>query len=244
MDAAFDVIRNVINTNVPDEWDEARKVIQKEYAETLVLDYDTAYKTRSGLKSGEYLTSVIGCIVNELQLAMTYGTYHNGFNLATYRENVSPLFYGDDGIISCSDVAFSKINYYTIKQYLESIGHIITPGNKDGIEAEEVKFENLVFLKRNFVYYNNIVLAPLDKRSIESPFVYTQIPDTDTTIWFNLVSQQLDEAALHGQQYYEEFVSKLKKCKDPSILAVISPLLSVPYNIHLQNYVTEKYAYN
>jgi hypothetical protein len=243
MDSAFDIIRYVISTNVPDVWDVARQVQQLEHAETMVLDYNTAYKTQTGLKSGEYLTSVIGCIVNELQLMMAFGTIFQDFNLQYYRDNVSVVYYGDDVVLSDSDEVFKKFNYLTIKQYLESIGHKITPGNKDGEEAPEISIDKLMFLKRRFVDLDHITIAPLECRSIESPFVYTQIPETDLVIWSNLVDQQLDEAMLNGKEYYETFVEKLAKCQNDHIRRRIATMLAIPYAVRLKDYISNKYSF-
>jgi len=236
--SAYDIIRNVINENNPDIWDEARKTQKIESLETLVLDYNTCYRTKRGLKSGEYLTSVIGCIVNDIQFAYVFAKMNNDeFDITEYRKHVTIVTYGDDVIASVSDEMKDKINYFSVKKVLEEIGHKITPGNKDGIETDFVKFEDLVFLKRNFVNYCNYVLAPLSKRSIESPFVYTQIPEEDHVIWFNLINQQLDEACLWGEEYYNEFVNKLKCCTNSDLLSFCATLLAMTYENRFKKYI-------
>lgn len=245
--AAFDIIRNVINNNVPDNWDIARKTQQLESLETVILDYDTCYRSKRGLKSGEYLTSVIGCIVNDIQFAYVFASMNdNKFDICEYRKNVTIVTYGDDVIASVSDEYKDKINYFTVKKVLESIGHKITPGNKDGIENEFVTFDQLIFLKRNFVDYNNCVLAPLSQRSIESPFVYTQIEPTELDIWYNLINQQLDEACLWGKEYYDNFREKLSADEleiNSQLKTRIAPLLADKYENrfkrYIQNYVSQ-----
>jgi len=242
MDGAFQIIRNVINNNVPDDWDKAREILQLESSETYVLDYNTCYKTKHGLKSGEYLTSVIGCIVNDIQFALAFAEiFDSSFDIVEYRKNVSLVTYGDDVIASVSDKIKEKFNYFTVKEQLEKIGHVITPGNKDGIESEFVSIDDLVFLKRNFVSHKCMTFAPLNKRSIESPFVYTQIPESDLEIWKNLMEQQLDEAMLWGKKYYDEVRNKLKKCRNNEITAYASTVLSETYENKLKKYEI-KYA--
>jgi len=242
MDGAYNIIRNVINTNVPDKWDKAREILQLESSETYVLDYNTCYKTKHGLKSGEYLTSVIGCIVNDIQFAYCFAQVFDGnFDIAEYRKNVSLVTYGDDVIASVSNEIEDKFNYFTVKEQLEKIGHVITPGNKDGVESKFVSIDDLVFLKRNFVDYKFMTIAPLSKRSIESPFVYTQIPESDVEIWKNLMEQQLDEAVLWGKDYYEEVRNKLRKCRNKNIISYASTILSETYENKLKKYEI-KYA--
>jgi len=86
-----------------------------------------------------------------------------------------------------------------------------------------------------------MTFAPLNKRSIESPFVYTQIPESDLEIWKNLMEQQLDEAMLWGKKYYDEVRNKLKKCRNNEITAYASTVLSETYENKLKKYEI-KYA--
>jgi hypothetical protein len=100
-----------------------------------------------------------------------------------------------------------------------------------------------MFLKRRFVDLDHITIAPLECRSIESPFVYTQIPETDLVIWSNLVDQQLDEAMLNGKEYYETFVEKLAKCQNDHIRRRIATMLAIPYAVRLKDYISNKYSF-
>ena len=66
MNAVFSIIINVIDNKTKDEWRNARHVLANESINTYVVDYDTIYRTERGNKSGEYLTTVVNCIANDI----------------------------------------------------------------------------------------------------------------------------------------------------------------------------------
>lgn len=225
METTFQIIREVIQNKCPDAWDNARKILQEEAIETYVIDYDTVYKTKRGNKSGEYLTTIINCIANDILSFYTWIKVTGIDDLETFRSNVSLITFGDDKCESVSDEFADKYNYFTSKDVMSSIGHEITPGNKDGIESKFCGIDKLQFLKRTFVEESGIILAPLSTRSIESPFVWTQILTSEVTIWKNLIEQSLYEASLHGEDYYNYFKNNLKKGSDSTLLSSVSSVL-------------------
>lgn len=117
----------------------------------------------------------------------------------------------------------------TAKAVLEKVGHKITPGSKDGIEQPFTQFENLQFLKRAFKLIDGKWVAPLLQRSIESPFVWTQILENEHEIWAELIKQTIDEALLHSKEYFDEICAKLRKCENASLLMRISHIISRDY---------------
>lgn len=241
MHGAFQIIRNVIQQRAPDQWDNARSILEEESIKTYVVDYDTVYKTERGNKSGEYLTTVINCICNDVLSFYTWIKTTSNSDLSIFRKNVSSVSFGDDKIESVSDEFADKYNYYTAKEVMHSIGHKITPGAKDGIERKFCSLEQAQFLKRGIVWWEDLMSAPLLKRSIESPFVWTQIENSEHEIWYNLVEQTLFEALLHGKIYYNEFREKLSKCNDLELRSAISALISVPYDVAKRKYLSRYY---
>jgi len=242
MRTVFNIIRRVIQSNSPDEWDEARRVLAEESIETFVVDYDTVYRTRRGNKSGEYLTTVVNCIANDVLSFYTWIKTTDNRSLNTFRTNVSTITFGDDKIESVSDEFADQYNYFTSKEVMESIGHLITPGAKDGIERKFCSLEQAQFLKRGFVNFEGMVVGPLLQRSIESPFVWTQIANSEFAIWKNLVEQQFFEAVLHGREYYDSFRNKISKCIDYDLRAELSSLTAVPYESALTSYRLRYYG--
>lgn len=217
--------RNVINGLVPDKWDKAREVEELDSIDTYVVDYATVYQTNRANKSGCYLTTVDNCIANDVYGLYAWVKATNIKSLTEYRQNVCTVAFGDDIVKSVSDKYKDTYNYLTYKKILEEVGHVITPGNKDGKEVATVSIDQLQFLKRGFDMIKGYWVAPLLKRSIEGPFVWTTIENSSYGEWKNLIQEQLYEAALHGKQYYNEFRDKLKKCTDPGLRSYIQILL-------------------
>jgi hypothetical protein len=244
MHAAFSIIRKVITARAPDDWDTARSILELESIKTYVVDYDTVYMTERGNKSGEYLTTVINCICNDILSYYTWIKTTGIDDLSEFRNNVSGVSFGDDKIESVSDEYAEKYNYFTAKEVMSSIGHIITPGAKDGVERKFCPIDQAQFLKRGIVEWENLTVAPLLQRSIESPFVWTQIDVAEHEIWYNLTEQTMFEALLHGKDYYDEFRAKLGKCNDENLRGALASLLSVNYEVAKRKYLSRYYQNN
>ncbi|UHK03147.1 MAG: RNA helicase [Sanya Nora-like virus] len=237
MRAAFNIIRRCVNENAEDEWDQARDVACDENIETYVVDYGTTYKTKRSMKSGSYLTTVVNCIVNFLYDLYTWFTKRPDSSITEFLQHNYTVKLGDDGDTSVDDEASEDMNYFTHKEVLTSFGQVITPGAKDGIERKFTPWSQLTFCKRSFKEEYGVVLAPLEQSSIESPFVWTNTEPHEYSIWCNLIEQQLDEALLHGKEYYDTFVSKLGKCNNEILLQKISPLLLETFDQRMLRYL-------
>jgi len=236
MQTVFNIIRRVIQVNAPDEWDVARSILAEESIETYVVDYDTVYKTKRGNKSGEFLTTIVNCIANDILSFYVWIKSTKNTDIQLFRENVSVISFGDDKIESVSDEFAQVYNYMCAKKVLEEVGHRITPGSKDGIEQPFTSFENLQFLKRSFKEMRGKWVAPLIKRSIESPFVWTQILESEHEIWVELIKQTLDEALLHSEDYFYNICSKLQRCDNESLKTKISHIIARDYNAAVDAY--------
>lgn len=236
---AYEIIIEVIQRNAPDVWAEARRVLADEAIRSYIVDYLTVYMTERGNKSGDYLTTIINCIVNWIHAFYVWVIVTGIDDWYIFTLNVEVCSFGDDIIMSVSDEFKHFFNYFTIKEVLSGIGHTITPGCKSEIESEFVPFEELQFLKRTFVKYENIYLPRLIKTSIESPFVRTRLLDTDLDIWYNLIHEQLYEASLWGEDYYNEFVNKLRKCNNKTLLRHISPMINRTYSNVFDEYIVK-----
>jgi len=234
---AFDIIRRVIQNRAPDGWDEARRILANESINSYMIDFDTVYVTDRGNKSGEYLTTVVNCICNDILSYYAWISITGVKDLGVFRDNVSLITFGDDKCESVSDLYADKYNYFSVKEVMKKIGHEITPGNKDGIERNFCGLDQMQFLKRTFVERDNMVVAPLLRRSIESPFVWTQTPNSDWVVWKNLIEASLFEAQLHGEEYYYEFLNKIKQCDDDVLLSQVSSILCCNFE-----QISSKYA--
>jgi len=236
MESVFNIMRRVIQNCAPDPWDNAREVLMRESIETYVVDYDTVYKTDRGNKSGEFLTTIVNCIANDILSFYAWIKTVKNTDIQEFRENVNIVSFGDDKIESVSDKYAPLYNYMTVKQALEEIGHRITPGSKDGVEQPFTDFENLQFLKRSFKILDGKIIAPLLIRSLEAPFTWTQILESEVEIWVELVKQQVDEALLISPEYYASFCGKIRQCNVPTLQLALAPIVS-------RNYEAAKAAY-
>nr|UHK03225.1 MAG: RNA-dependent RNA polymerase [Hangzhou nora-like virus 2] len=232
--------REVIQRVCPDGWDAARAVEELDAIDTYVVDYRTIYQTNRANKSGSYTTTIDNCLANDIYGLYAWVKSTGVKSLYEYRANVSSVSFGDDIIKSVSDEYANKYNYCTYRDILNETGHVITPGSKDGEEKPFTSFENLQFLKRGFKMERGMVLAPLLKRSIEGPFVWTDIRTDQITIWINLVQEQLIEAALWGEEYYDEFRNKLKSGNDRRLNEALINLLNTSWEVTFQKF-TERY---
>ena len=236
MQTVFNIITKVIQIVAPDDWDTARQMLAKESIETYVVDFDTVYKTKRGNKSGEFLTTIVNCIANDILSFYTWIKSTGIDSIDEFRKNVSIVSFGDDKIEGVSDTYKDQYNYLVSKKFLTAIGHKITPGSKDGKESAFMPIDQLQFIKRTFKELNGVIVAPLLERSLESPFVWTTVLDHEFDIWKNIISEKLFEAVLHGEEYYDSFRKKLSRCSNPDLLREIASMISVDYQSKIQDY--------
>jgi len=229
MQTVFNIINKTIMKVAPDEWDLGRQVLAQESIETYVVDYDTVYKTERGNKSGEFLTTIVNCIANDILSFYAWIKVTGESSIETFRNNVSLISFGDDKIESVSDEYKDQYNYMTVKEELTRIGHIITPGSKDGMEQPFTELENLQFIKRSFKELRGQIVAPLLKRSLEAPLTWTTVPETDLLLWEGIIKEKLYEAYLWGEEYYEEVRKKLMYSNSPELNKHLAAIVSVEY---------------
>lgn len=212
-----------------DAWSAAVDVCADELINSYMVDGQTVYKVERGNKSGSFLTTVINCIVNDFYVIYAWVKATNMKCLKTMRDNVVDIAFGDDLIISVSDDYREEFNFVSFKQIVEQLGHTITDGSKSKEVQKFTNFEDIWFLKRRFVKSNCFYIAPLLKRSIESPFVWTELLNSQVEIWHNLIEEQLLEASLHGEEYYIEFQNKIKFCSDTQLLRQLESIYCMSY---------------
>lgn len=230
--AVYHIINNTIQRLAPDDWHAARNIAMEEAIYTYMVDFDTCYQTTRGNKSGSYLTTITNCIANLIYSVYCWGVIMKplDYSLVEFFKYVCEVDYGDDKAMSISDKVIDHYNFFTLKEELSKLGHSITPGAKDGVERKFVPISEIIFLKRKFKIEEGMVIAPLETRSIESPFCWTKNLMTDVTIWHNLVKEQLMEAALHGEEYYDIFRNKLLRVKNEALLESIHLHCSIPWS--------------
>lgn len=236
MNQTYRIIRRVIQRVRPDTYSMARRVLAEESVNTVVVDYDTVYLTSRGNKSGEYMTTIVNCIANDIYSFYCWIKLTGITSLSEFRENVSEIFFGDDRLSSVSDKYAHMYNFKNFKTEMELIGHKVTPGDKSEMEPKFMDIEKVQFLKRRFSFLDGMIVGPLVQESIESPFTWTRIHTREYLIWYNLVKEQRYEALLHGKAYYDEFIDKLRCGCDSHLQREIDILLVDSYEDMLDLY--------
>lgn len=235
METVFGIITDVIDAIAPDNLKDIRQNQVEECIKTWLVDYQSCYSTNHGNKSGTYLTTIVNIIANWIYSYYCFMSIYPNASFLDFSDNVNLVSFGDDIIESVSD-EYRGYNYFTKRDVLAKLGITLTPGNKDGIEKEFISIDELTFCKRQFKVQQSMVTAPLEQRSIEGPFVWTQNAPEDVDIWQNLVTEQLTEACLWGQEYYDSFLLKLTKCSHPCLKKSIAVQLTMSYNDAMRRY--------
>lgn len=221
--------RKVIQKLCPDSWDKAREVLNEELTEAYMVVLDSVFQTERGNKSGRFETTVDNCIANDIYGIYTWCKVTGIRDLSLFRDNVAEVSFGDDKCSAVSDAFADQYNFITYKRELEKLGHTITDGTKSSEENKFTTFDKLIFLKRNFVQRDQVFVAPILKRSLEAPFVWTTLLPSQHAIWYELIRAQMAEAYLHGEQYYNSFMNCLSNCEDKDLKKHIVNLLLRSY---------------
>jgi len=260
----FSVITNTIRRKDPtDPWQYARMISGIESIYTLVVEFRDITMTNRGNCSGEVMTTVVNNIARDLacyfcwcqhildkyQFANFREFYRAHPELAYllslryFRKNRRSAGFGDDETESISENIIEDYNFITMKEQLTKMGMVVTPGSKTTNIQPYMSINEISFLKRKFVHQTTWTM-PLDKRSLEAPFTWTKVKETDFSIWYEIVKGRLyEEAVLHGEDYYENFREKLSMCESSGLLNHIRPLLTVPYHIAFSRYLQKKNEY-
>jgi hypothetical protein len=235
MECAFNIIIQVCK-RPGDIWYKARRVAMQESICSLMVDFNTVYITDHGNKSGDYMTTIVNCICNDILSLYCWIKLTGIYDLKTFRDNFVNISFGDDKISSVSDKYKDKINYLTCKRILEEKGHIITPGVKENVEKPFVDFSELQFLKRKFINIAGLWYGKLEKRSIENPFVWTVVEEHEYTMWISMIGELLKEASLHGKDYYNRIKRCLDTCSNPILSRRIGAVCATTWETAVVNY--------
>lgn len=224
-----------------DGFKQARWTLWMEIIDTFCISYDTVFMKKNANPSGNPMTTVLNCILHLLYLFYCYCKVMGTCDFPDFLKNVGMGIFGDDGCYGVSDAVFKRFNFFSIQKIMADIGQVITPGCKSDLTGDtfDVATTELVFLKRRFKPYKNgvIVMAPLNKESIEGMFAYSSIPFYDALTWKNTVMECMIEAAQHGPQYYLYFRNTLRSkffsfnAIDKLHFAPLLPVLSYSYRV-------------
>lgn len=118
--------------------------------------------------SGHPLTVVLNSIVNSLYMRYAYYLLNPERTVATFKQHVSLMTYGDDNIMSVSHIA-SWFNHTAIVGAFAQLGIVYTMADKNAESVPYIHMDDATFLRRGWRWSDAVrgYLAPLDHDSIE-----------------------------------------------------------------------------
>ncbi|QWT43276.1 nonstructural polyprotein [Weevil wasp positive-strand RNA virus 1] len=197
----------------PDEFTQARWVAAHEGIYTYLAEEETVIRANRGNKSGDPLTTEKNCIGNFLYHFYSFSKELGRVDLDLFMTHTRRKFLGDDADVSVSPEAIELMNFPTLQKNIAELGQIVTlPGDFKDVETTEkfLPMEQVTFLKRYYKNENGVWYAPLERTSIEAPFSWSKNKSWELDIWRELVRASLQEAALHGDDYFNYFSGKIR----------------------------------
>lgn len=214
--AAFDVLREICS--VSGNYDEnALKVICGISMDTAfpVVDFNGDLIQFYGSNpSGHPLTVIINSIVNSLYMRYAYYLTNPNNECETFSNNVALMTYGDDNIMSVSDLA-PWFNHTTISDALSRMGITYTMADKESASVPYIHINDSSFLKRSWRFDKDLGLhlATLDHDSIErSLMIWTRsktISAEEQCI--AVISTAVREYFFYGKEIFESKSLLLKQ---------------------------------
>jgi len=198
---------------------------------SFMLDLFLKFK---GMPSGVIFTLILNSFINSFLFRVAFLRIFG--NLDNFQKKVSTANVGDDNINRVDLDLSSKFNMITISEIYSKLGYIATPANKSGKIQTNIPFEELTFLKRNFVWSDDLgsYVAPISLDSIFKAFCFEK-KDAGTTSQERLkevASGAQREAFLHGRIFFENFkemVSQIYSKFDLTFIALDYEQLKAEY---------------
>lgn len=197
------------------------------------------YELTNIMCSGIVGTSIIdGGITSLLKRVHFYSVHPR----KSFREWVSLRTFGDD-VLEGRSMFLLGYNQRTYAKFVEEFGMTITPASKKGVLLKTTPLNELVFLKRKFVFSvdHGGIIGPLDQDSILKSLFYivrSKYVSPEDVIRTNL-DRALIEMSLHGEKEYESFRKFVLSVPPPCSLGL--RFSSVPYKKMVEFYKENYY---
>lgn len=184
---------------------------------TQVCQYKGDYflKTK-GMPSGVILTLIINSIANSLLMRVVFQEL-TGKPQSEFRDHVRLATVGDDNIHSFSEEIAPMFTMAKAQPVYKSLGYTITPASKGDILVDYMPLEDLVFVKRRFVLWEDgYYRAPIDTDSIYKAFCFEPKGGDTTSVerLRNVFTSGVYEAYLHGRDFFDTFVNEMTTLYD------------------------------
>jgi len=170
-----------------------------------------------GLPSGIPITAIVNSIVGSLYIRYVYAILNFNKNgnceCKSFRRYVRLGTYGDDNIMGVDKQIVDWFNHTTIRDTLfDELGITYTMGTKDAEEAPFTKYEDLSFLKRSFIFSEELgcIVGPLNKKSISKMLTIFIPSKAGINLQIeSIMMSAMRESFFWGREYYEEMKQKL-----------------------------------
>jgi len=191
-----------------------------------VLILNMLYLTPSQIKSGNFITTLFNCLINDLRWAIVYMVAAREHGVLTRdilrhkRANVEDAYHGDDALMTVSDEVLPWFNANSACYYWKKLFHIeLTPagGKKNEKFKDSILLAQGSFLKRAFRAVRDLpggdihVYAPLEWTVITDMVLWCTDPGQNPKITRNNVAAALMEAAHHPREKFDKLEADLKK---------------------------------
>lgn len=171
-----------------------------------------------GVKSGDFLTSLENSVQNSINMRWCFYASFPDSPLGTFQKHVELATFGDDDIFGVSTAALEFFNFETIVENMKKINWIYTSENKDGSSYRSKSLLEANFLKRKFVYSEElqIWLAPLEEKSILKSLCWT-LPSKKVSVEHQLSGVLMSanlEWWMHGRKVFDSYHPRLMECAE------------------------------
>jgi RNA dependent RNA polymerase len=178
------------------------EVLLESLVHTILMIMDEGFITTHSFPSGHYLTAIMNSLVNRFYTACWYfrvmSHAKRSFTVSSFLDDVVDFVYGDDklnGIRSHSDI----LNAISMREFFRSIGLDLTNADKSEIKTPFNVLDDLDFLKRKFVYHNDLgrIMCPLSLRTLQSGLSYVNLSKDVDQVMRDKVHNYVREIYLH-----------------------------------------------
>lgn len=178
------------------------------------------YEWNGSNPSGNFLTTLLNSICDLMliryaacKIAVESKKYSGYLSASTdFSHHVRCIVFGDDNGISVSNEWATFLDQISFTREMKEIGMTYTDESK--LSTNDFTHRSITecsFLKRAFKYdpKSRRWDAPLEKSTIEEMCNWTKRSSSDKDL-FSTVDMALKEAAFHGEDYYNDFASRLR----------------------------------
>lgn len=191
-----------------------RRAMWAEIIESRHVLQGKIYVWKTGMPSGNPLTSIINTMYNNIVLRMSYQLA--GYDADSFNDNVQVEALGDDNIFSVSDAVKEGFNEIKLPELMDKCGMIYTTELKVEALIPLRKLTDIGFLKRSFRYDPSLGrwVAPLEMDSIFTCLNWSKKGILKDQITADMIPSALSELSLHGKEVFDNFSHHLLEIKN------------------------------